>query len=135
MELQNRCGQDEEDEQRSEIRLVLTMPVRPGDTFAAVRTRAEQMIDQVQPSGRVEIVVGDTQYIGVSDPKKHREALLRQIASDTELLQSLFGRGSTGPAAISLSGLERRVQSRPVGPLELEIYVNYEMALVQAPRN
>jgi len=127
--------QDEEDEQRSEIRLVLTMPVRPGDTFAVVRTRAEQMIGQVQPSGRVEIVIGDTQYIGVSDPKKHREALLRQIAGDTELLQSLFGRGATGPAAISLSGLERRVQSRPVGPLELEMYVNYEMALVQAPRN
>jgi hypothetical protein len=127
--------QDEEDEQRSEIRLVLTVPVRPGDTFAGVRARAEQMIEQVQPSGRVEIVMGDTQYIGVSDPKTHREALLRQIASDTELLQSLFGRGATGPAAISLSGLERRVQSRPVGPLELEMYVNYEMALVQAPRN
>lgn len=127
--------EDDEDNERSEIRLVLTVPVRPGDTFASVRARTEEMIGQVQPSGRVEVVMGDTQYIGVTDPKKHREALLRQIASDTELLQSLFGRGATGPAAISLTGLERRVQSRPVGPLELEMYVNYEMSLIQAPRN
>jgi hypothetical protein len=127
--------QDDEDEERSEIRLVLTVEVRPGDLFSTIRARAEQMVAQVQPAGRVEIVVGDAQYMGVNDPKKHRETLLRQIAADTDLLQSLFGRGTTGPASISLTGLERRVQSRPVGPLELEMYVEYELSLVQAPRN
>jgi hypothetical protein len=126
---------DDEDDERSQIQLVLTVEVRPGDTFPAIRARAEQMVAQVQPAGRVEIVVGDAQYMGVNDPKKHREALLRQIAADTDLLQSLFGRGATGPAAVSLTGLERRVQSRPVGPLELEMYVEYELSLVQAPRN
>lgn len=126
---------DDEDDERSQIQLVLTIEVRAGDTFPAIRARAEQMVRQVQPSGRVEIVVGDAQYMGVNDPKKHRETLLRQIAADTDLLQSLFGRGTTGPAAISLSGLERRVQSRPVGSLELEMYIEYGMSLVQAPRN
>lgn len=126
---------DDDDEERSEVRLVLTVQVRPGDTFTSIRTRTEQLVSQIQPSGRVEIVMGDDQFMGVNDPKKHRETLLRQIAADTDLLQSMFGRGPTGPAAISLTGLERRVQSRPVGPLELEMYIEYALSLAQAPRN
>lgn len=125
---------DENDPKRSEIRLVLTAAVRPGDTFDAIRTRSEQLINSVPLPTRVEVVIGADQFMGVNEPKKHRETLLRQIADDTDLLQSLFGRGSTGAAAISLSGLEGRVQSRPVAPLELELYLEYSLSLVQAPR-
>lgn len=126
---------DDEDELRSEIDLVLTVAVRAGDTFDSIRARTEQFVSQIPQTGRVEIVMGDTQFMGVDDPKKHRETLLRQIAADTDLLQSLFGGKPTGPASISLNGLEGRVKSRPVGPLELEIYIDYSLSLVQAPRN
>lgn len=126
---------DEEDSLRSEIRLVLTSEVKAGDTFERIRTRIEQFVKEIPQQGRTEIVIGPDQFMGVNDPMKHREALLRKIAADTELLQSLFGRGVTGPASLSLSGLERRVQSRPVAPLELELYLDYDLSLVQAPRN
>lgn len=127
-------GPDEDDSKRSEIKLVLTAAVRPGDTFDSIRTRSEQLIKSASLPTRVEVVIGTNQYMGVNDPKKHRETLLRQIADDTDLLQSLFGRGPTGAAAISLSGLEGRVQSRPVAPLEMELYLEYALSLVQAPR-
>ncbi len=127
--------QDEDDPLRSEIRLVLTSDVKAGDTFERIRTRIEQFVTEIPQQGRTEIVIGPDQYMGVNDPMKHREALLRKIAADTELLQSLFGRGATGPASLSLSGLEGRVQSRPVAPLELELYVGYSLSLQQAPRN
>lgn len=127
--------QDDDDAERSQIQLVLTVNVQRNENFAAVRARAEKLIADTQLSGRVEIAMGEDQFIGVNDPKKHRETLLRQIAADTDLLQSLFGRGPTGAASIALTGLEGRVQSRPVGPLELEMYINYEMSLAQAPRN
>ena len=126
---------DEEDSLRSEIRLVLTAAVKPGDTFERVRDRVEQFVKEVPQQGRTEIVIGADQFMGVNDPMKHREALLRRIAADTELLQSLFGRGVTGPASLSLSGLERRVQSRPVAPLELELYLDYDLSLEQRARN
>ncbi len=125
---------DEDDPLRSEIKLSLTVEVKPGDTFDKIRVRAEELIKGARLPGRVEIVIGVDQFMGVNDPKKHRETLLRQIAEDTDLLQSLFGRGPTGPAAISLSGFESRVQSRPVAPLEMELYINYSLSLVQAPR-
>lgn len=125
---------DDEDPMRSEIRLSLTVAVKPGDTFDKIRIRAEELIKGARLPGRVEIVIGADQFMGVNDPKKHRETLLRQIAADTELLQSLFGRGPTGPVSIALDGFEGRVQSRPVAPLEMELYLDYSLSLVQAPR-
>ena len=122
---------DEDDSLRSEIRLVLTSDVKAGDTFEKIRTRIEQFVKEIPQQGRTEIVIGPNQFMGVNDPMKHREVLLRKIAADTELLQSLFGRGVTGPASLSLSGLGRRVQSRPVAPLELELYLDYDLSLQQ----
>jgi len=126
---------DDDDPMRSEIRMVLTSEVKAGDTFERIRARIEQFVKEIPQQGRTEIVIGPDQFMGVNDPMKHREALLRKIAVDTELLQSLFGRGVTGPASLSLSGLERRVQSRPVAPLELELYLDYDLSLEQRPQH
>lgn len=115
---------------RSEIPLVLKFATRPNDTFGAVRTRAETFIKAIPVTGRAEVVTGDTQYIGVTEPKKHREELLRKIADDTRLLQTIFTpAGSAGAPAILLSGLEGRVLTRPSGPLEVEMYLPYNITL------
>src|SRR5690606_18174480 len=71
---------DDDDDERSEIRLALSVQVRQGDTFDAIRTRAEQLINGTPLPGRTEIVIGVDQFMGVNDPKKHRQTLLRQIA-------------------------------------------------------
>jgi hypothetical protein len=118
------------DRERSTIQVVLKFAIRPGETFSALRTRAEEFIDDIPVSGRAEAVAGDEQYIGVSDPTKHREALLRKIAEDTHLLQSIFSNGTaTGLSGVSLTGLGGRVKTRPVGPLELEMFIPYYVIL------
>jgi hypothetical protein len=117
---------------RSEIPLVFKFATRTGDTFQSVRTRAEAFIEGIQVTGRAEVVTGDTQYIGVTEPKKHREELLRKIAEDTRLLQTIFAgstAGAGGTPSISLTGLEGRVRTRPSGPLEVEMYLPYAIEL------
>lgn len=116
--------------ERSVINVVLKFSIRSGETFSAVRSRAESFIEAIPVSGRVEAVAGDLQYTGISDAKKHREDLLRKIADDTHLLQSIFSGGTaTGLTGISLTGLGSRVKTRPVGPLELEMFIPYNVVL------
>ncbi len=113
---------------RSVIPVVMKFATKPNDTFEAVRSRAEKFIASIEASGRTELVAGDLQYIGVTEPKKHREELLRKIAEDTRLLQAIFGTPTAAPV-ISLSGLEGRVRTRPSGPLEMEMYIPYTINL------
>lgn len=115
---------------RSRIPVVLKFSIRPGDTFSSVRARAEAFIDTIEVSGRAEATTGDNQYIGVSEPAKHREDLMRKIAADVRLLQEIFTPGpGQPPPAMSLTGLASRVKTRPVGPLELEMFVPYNIVL------
>jgi hypothetical protein len=119
---------------RASIPLVFKFAVQKDDTFRTVRTRAEKFISEIQLTGRAEAITGDLQYIGVSDPKKHREDLLKKIAADAHNMQTIFGSASTGATAISLTGLEGRVKTRPSGPLEMEIYIPYSIVLGSPPR-
>jgi hypothetical protein len=118
---------------RSYIDLVMKFAVRPGETFPMVRTRAEAFIDATPVTGRVQAIAGDDQYIGVNDTKKHREDLLRKIAEDTHLIQSIFSGGKVdGLDGVSLTGLGGRVKSRPVGPLEIEMFIPYSVVVGQS---
>ncbi|MEZ5938089.1 MAG: hypothetical protein R3C52_07705 [Hyphomonadaceae bacterium] len=124
--IQNR-GQD-----RSGIDLVLKVAVRERETFDQLRDRAEKFVRDTSLNGRVEAIVGDSQFLEVANPAKHRAALIEAIAADLKQMQSTFG-ASGSPATVSLTGLENRVLSRPVGPLDLEIYIPYSMSLVAGP--
>jgi hypothetical protein len=115
--------------ERSSIPLVFKFAVQKDDTFRTVRGRAEKFISEIQLNGRVEAVAGDLQYIGVNDPKKHRQDLLKKIADDARSMQTIFATASTGASSISLTGLEGRVRTRPSGPLEMEIYIPYSIVL------
>lgn len=116
-------------DERSYIDLVLKVAVKPADTFDAIRARTEKFVADTPVTGRVEAVIGDSQFLGVSEPKKHRETLIKAIADDLRLMQATFG-GPNSPVRVSLSGMEQRAQTRPVGPLDLEIYIPYSMSLV-----
>jgi hypothetical protein len=110
---------------RSTMDLVLKVMVRARDTFETIRTRTEKFVADTPLTGRVEGVIGDSQFLGISDPKKHRDALVKAIADDVKLMQTTFG----APVSVNLSGMEARTQTRPVGPLDLEIYIPYSMSV------
>lgn len=112
---------------QSFVDLVLRIAVKTVDSFDAVR--AEAFIADTPVNGRVEAVIDDSQFLGVADPRKHRETLIRAIADDVRLMQMSFG-GPDSPVQVSLSGMGQRAQTRPVGPLDLEIWIPYSMSLV-----
>jgi hypothetical protein len=108
----------ERGDDRSGIDIVLKVMVKEREKF----------VNDIPLTGRVEATIGDSQFLGVSDPKKHRDALIKAIADDVKLMQSSFG-GSATPVSVNLSGMESRALTRPVGPLDLEIYIPYSMSL------
>ncbi len=114
--------------ERSSVDLVLKVAVKPNESFDAIRLRTEKFVADTPVNGRVEGVIGDSQYLGVSEPKKHRQTLITAIAEDVRLMQSSFG-GPNSPVKVNLTGMEQRAQTRPVGPLDLEIYIPYSMSL------
>lgn len=119
---------------RSVISIVLKVMVKPNETFDAIRARAEKFVNDTPVTGRVESVIGDSQFLGISDPKKHRDVLIKAIADDVKMMQTSFG-GSATPVSVNLSGLEARTQTRPVGPLDLEIYIPYSMSVRSGSAN
>jgi len=119
---------------RSAIDIVLKVNIRERETFDQVRTRAEKFVADTPLTGRVESIIGDSQFLGVAEPKKHREALVMAIADDVKMMQASFG-GPNAPVRVSLSGMEARASTRPVGPLDLEIYIPYAMSLTSGAGN
>jgi hypothetical protein len=75
-------------------------------------------------------VIGSSQFLGITDPKKHRDTLVKAIAEDVKLMQASF----TGPVQVSLTGMEQRTVTRPTGPLDLEIYIPYAMSVKSGAR-
>lgn len=118
----------EQGDDRSAIDIVLKVNIREKETFDQVRTRAEKFVKDTPLTGRVEAIIGDSQFLGVAEPKKHRDALVKAIADDVKGMQAAFG-GPNGPVQVSLTGMEARASTRPVGPLDLEIYIPYSMSL------
>ena len=90
----------------------------------------ETMHDGYEPDGNSVVFEAPHGLVVVDTGRHawHREALLRKIADDTKLLQSIFTSGGQSPA-ISMAGLEGRVLYRPSGPLELEMYIPYSIVL------
>jgi hypothetical protein len=113
---------------RSGVDIVLKVNVQQKETFDAVRARAEAFVKNTPLAGRVEAIIGDSQFLGVADPKMHRDTLIKAISDDVRMMQASFG-GVGGPVQVSLSGMEQRAMTRPVGPLDLEIYIPYAMSI------
>jgi hypothetical protein len=113
--------------ERSKIDLVLKVAVKPDESFDQLRARTEAFVAGVPVAGRVEAVIGDSQFLEASDPKKHRDTLVQAIAADVKMMQTAFSGGM--PVAVTVTGLEGRTQSRPAGPLDLEIYIPYSLSL------
>lgn len=116
---------------RSWIPVILQFDVGPTETFQQVRTRAEAFIRGIEVNGRVEATTGSEQYVGLREPARHRTDLLRKIAEDTRLMQDIFANtGAPGVSpGISVTGLAGRVKTRPVGSLEIELFIPYSVVL------
>ncbi|MCH2457724.1 MAG: hypothetical protein MK186_06705 [Henriciella sp.] len=108
---------------KASFTLTLSIDVAADETFDDVMARAKDFLDSVRPEGRAEAYLGSEQFIGARNMGTRRDALLADIIASVEQLQSQMGAGR-----VTVSGLESRVVTQPSGPLELEIFIPYEMS-------
>lgn len=111
---------------RSSIGLIVRIEVAEGDDFPAVRSRFNEFVGAIEESGRAQSEARDEQFLSLDNPGQYRAELLRRIGQDVALLQESFP-GQTVSA--SFEGLHKPIVTHPVGPLELELYIPYEMEI------
>ena len=104
--------------------LVMSVDTRKGDKFDQVVERGAAFIKAVPLSGRAEGYLDDDQFLGARDTDKHRADLLSDIKAEVVAMKTMFA-----PSKVQLSGLESRVITQPTGPLELDIFIPYNLTV------
>ncbi|MDP3803608.1 hypothetical protein [Brevundimonas sp.] len=105
--------------------LVVKTPIREGDTLDAASERIEEFVEGVDPVGRsLADVVGDWQ-LSVVNPAQYRAPILAAIAADARTTAATFGDGY----AVQVEGMSNRVTWRQSGPLELALFIPYDMTV------
>ncbi len=99
---------------------VVRADVGSNETYQRVRSRVENYVKASGEVGRSQSILDEEQYLGVSDLKSYRSALIQTIWDD--IYTSSNPNGATD---VEILGLEARTQYRPVGPLELELFIPY----------
>lgn len=108
--------------------LTLSIDTSPGESFDLLMRRAEAFLAKVKTEGRAEAYLGDEQYLGARGTDKHRADLIADITEEVTTLRLAFR-----PAVVTVTGLESRVVTQPSGPLELEIFIPYTLAIESGP--
>lgn len=108
--------------------LVVKTPIREGDTLDAASERIEAFVEGIDPVGRsLADVVGDWQ-LSVVNPAQYRAPVLAAIAADARTTAATFGEGY----AVQVEGMSNRVTWRQSGPLELALFIPYDMTVTPA---
>lgn len=104
------------------MNFVVRAEVSNGDSFNDIRERVEDFVEGAGEVGRSQSVLNDDQYLGVNDLKRYRPELMRVIWDDIYAISNPLG-----TTELDIRGLDGRTRYRPVGPLELELYVPFEV--------
>lgn len=108
--------------------LVVKTPIREGDTLDAASERIEDFVDGVAPVGRsIADISGDWQ-LSVINPAQYRAPILAAIAADARATAATFGEGY----AVQVEGMSNRVTWRQSGPLDLSLFIPYDMTVTPA---
>jgi hypothetical protein len=108
--------------------LVVKTPIRPDDTLDAASERIEAFVEAVAPVGRsIADVSGDWQ-LSVINPAQYRAPILAAIAADARATAAAFGEGY----AVQVEGMSNRVTWRQAGPLDLALFIPYDMTVTPA---
>ena len=107
--------------------LTLSVDTRQDETFDKLMARTAAFVKAIKAAGRTEAYLGDEQFLGARHTDKHREALLSDLGAEVRMLQEVFG-----ASKVTVEGLESRVITQPSGPLEMEIFIPYELTVVAA---
>ena len=108
--------------------LVVKTPIREGDTLDAASERIEDFVDGITPVGRSLADVSGDWQLSVVNPAQYRAPILAAIAADACALSATFGEGYS----VEVEGMSNRVTWRQSGPLDLALFIPYDMTVTPA---
>jgi hypothetical protein len=123
-----RFGQDGGRPDTSAVTLVIKTPIGDGDTLEVASMRIRDFVEATTGVGRTELRLMDDWEPTVIRPDQYRPVVLAAIAADAGTTAAAFG-----PAyGVEVTGLSRQVTWRQAGPLELMLYIPYQLSVTPA---
>lgn len=112
----------------SAVTLVIKTPIAAGDTLEASSARIRAFIAATTGVGRTELRLMDDWEPTVIRPDQYRSTILAAIAADAGTTAGAFG----PTYGVEVTGLSRQVTWRQAGPLELMLYIPYQLSVTPA---
>ncbi|WP_298128061.1 hypothetical protein [Brevundimonas sp.] len=112
----------------SAVTLVIKTPIAEGDTLEASSARIRAFIAATTGVGRTELRLMDDWEPTVIRPDQYRSTILAAIAADAGTTAGAFG----PTYGVEVTGLSRQVTWRQAGPLELMLYIPYQLSVTPA---
>jgi hypothetical protein len=112
----------------SDAYVVIRTELNKNDTFDDATQRIKDYIARTPKAGRTEILNDQPWNLGLVTPERYRGALVAKIAADANETAKLFGPNYD----VRIAGLQHTIQWYQVGPLDLALYIPYELTV--APR-
>jgi len=105
--------------------LIVKTAIASADTLDDASGRIETFVDATPKTGRSLVNITGDWELSIIDPGQYRPAILAAISSDAKTTAEAFG-----PAyAVEVSGLSNRVTWTQSGPLDLSLFIPYEMTV------
>ncbi len=109
----------------SRAAIIVKTTVSATDTINAAIARVTGFIASSARAGRSEIVHQGSWDLTIIAPEQYREAILARIVDDAKRAAAQFGAGY----GVSMDGLEHQVDWYQKGPLDLALYIPYDMKI------
>ena len=109
----------------SVARLIVKTPIGAADTLDGASGRIEAFVEAMPKTGRSLVDVTGDWELSIINPGQYRPAILAAISADATTTADAFGTGY----AVEVSGLSNRVTWTQSGPLDLSLFIPYEMTV------
>lgn len=109
----------------SAVTLVVKTPIAGDDTLEASSDRIRAFVARAPRTGRSELRIMDDWEPTVISPDQYRPAILAAIAGDAQSTAAAFG----PDYRVEVGGLSRQVTWRQAGPLDLMLYIPYQLGV------
>lgn len=110
----------------SRAQVVIKTVVLKDDSFDAATGRIERFIAETPKAGRSEILRDKQWNLTIVGPDQYRAALIAKIADEAKRTAALFGPNY----GIRIEGLQRTVSWYQKGPLDLALYIPFNLTVV-----
>lgn len=109
----------------SAVTLVIKTPISETDTLEASSSRIRAFVARAPKTGRSDLRIMDDWEPTVISPDQYRPAILSAVAEDAQTTAAAFG----ADYRVQVAGLSRQVTWRQAGPLDLMLYIPYQLSV------